>query len=60
VDERIDRADVLYERAVFSGEADAIDEADIMLGNVEADLALARGRNVHTRFLLRRDFGQGG
>ncbi|MGH3186519.1 MAG: hypothetical protein ACRDPY_27780 [Streptosporangiaceae bacterium] len=51
-------AEALYERAVFGGEADALDEANTVLDGVEADLALARGRNMHTRFLLRRDSGQ--
>jgi tetratricopeptide (TPR) repeat protein len=41
-DQRIDRARLLYEGAVFGGE-------------VEADLALARGRVIHARFLQERN-----
>jgi tetratricopeptide (TPR) repeat protein len=55
VDDRIGQARRLYERAVFSGDAGPLTEADRELDAVEADLALARGRLVHTRFLLRRD-----
>ncbi len=50
-EERIERARLLYERAVFGGEADALAMADRELNAVEADLALARGRIVHARFL---------
>jgi len=45
----------LYERAVFGGDASALAEADLGLDAVEADLALARGRVVHARFLEQRD-----
>jgi hypothetical protein len=55
MDDRIARARLLYERAVFSGDPGPLAEADRELDAVEADLALARGRLVHTRFLLRRD-----
>jgi tetratricopeptide (TPR) repeat protein len=55
VDERVRRAGLLYERAVFSGEAGPLAEADRELDAAEADLAVARGRLMHTRFLLRRD-----
>ena len=55
MDERIERARLLYERAVFNGDAAALDEADRDLDAVEADLALARGRIIHTRFLEQRD-----
>jgi tetratricopeptide (TPR) repeat protein len=55
VDERLERARVLYERAVFNGDADALAEADRELDGVEADLDLARGRIIHTRFLHQRD-----
>jgi tetratricopeptide (TPR) repeat protein len=54
-DERIDRARLLYERAVFNGETGALATADRELDAVEADLALARGRIIHARFLARRD-----
>jgi tetratricopeptide (TPR) repeat protein len=55
VDERIQRARLLYERAVFNGDAGALAEADRDLDAVEADLAVARGRIIHTRFLHQRD-----
>jgi tetratricopeptide (TPR) repeat protein len=50
-DDRIERARLLYERAVFGGESAATSEADCELDAVEADLALARGRVLHARFL---------
>lgn len=50
-DERIERAGVLYERAVFGGDSDGLVSADRGLDAVEADLALARGRVIHARFL---------
>ncbi|GAA3023761.1 tetratricopeptide repeat protein [Streptosporangium longisporum] len=52
-EDRIERARALHERAVFGGEAGALDAADAELDAVEADLALARGRIVHER--LRRE-----
>lgn len=55
VDERVRQAGVLYERAVFSGDAGALADADRELDAAEADLAVARGRLMHTGFLLRRD-----
>jgi len=57
MDERIGNARRCYERAVFAGDAGALTEADRDLDAVEADLALARGRIVHTRFLYQRDAG---
>jgi tetratricopeptide (TPR) repeat protein len=57
VDERVRQARLHYERAVFSGDAWPLAAADRELDAVEADLAVARGRLVHTRFLLRRDEG---
>ncbi|HEV2778687.1 MAG TPA: hypothetical protein VGX25_04730, partial [Actinophytocola sp.] len=51
MDERVERAGLLYERAVFGGETEALAEADRELDAAEADLALARGRVVHARFL---------
>ena len=54
-DDRIERARLLYERAVFDGDAAALATADGELDAVEADLALARGRIMHTRFLQQRD-----
>jgi hypothetical protein len=41
----------VYERAVFGGDADALAEAERVLSGVEADLAVARGRVLHARFL---------
>src|SRR5580692_5718363 len=54
---RIERARLLYERAVFDGDAGALATADAELDGVEADLALARGRVIHTRFLAQLDEG---
>lgn len=54
-EDRIERARMLYERAVFGGDASALATADRELDAVEADLALARGRVIHTRFLAQRD-----
>jgi len=47
----IERAGELYERAVFGADAGALALADEELDGVEADLALARGRVLHARFL---------
>lgn len=48
---RLANANALYEQAVFGGDTEALDVADRELDGVEADLALARGRIVHARFL---------
>jgi len=48
---RLANAKALYERAVFGGDSKALYVADRELDGVEADLALARGRIVHARFL---------
>ena len=48
---RLERAAALYERSVFGGDASAIATALTELDHVEADLALARGRILHARFL---------
>ncbi|MEY9969332.1 tetratricopeptide (TPR) repeat protein [Streptacidiphilus sp. MAP12-16] len=53
-DERIKHAGLLYERAVFGGDSGALASADRGLDEVEADLALARGRVIHARFLEER------
>ncbi|WP_439679936.1 tetratricopeptide repeat protein [Embleya sp. MST-111070] len=58
VDERFERARLFYERSVFGGEAAALPAADQELDAVEADLALARGRVLHARFLERRAGGE--
>jgi hypothetical protein len=55
VDERVRQAGLLYERAVFSGDAGLLDQADRDLDLAQAELNLARGRILHTRFLLQRD-----
>jgi hypothetical protein len=54
MDDRLIRAKDWYERAVFAGEDDAPDRGDSELDSLEADLALARGRLVHARFLADR------
>lgn len=58
-DDRIERARLLYERSVFDGDAGALAAAERELDAVEADLALARGRVIHARFLEQRDAGPG-
>lgn len=50
-EERIEQVGVLYERAVFGGDASGLTTAERVLDAVEADLALARGRVMHARFL---------
>lgn len=55
MDERVRRAGVRYERAVFTGDGSQLAEADQELDAAEADLAMARGRLIHARFLLRSD-----
>jgi tetratricopeptide (TPR) repeat protein len=55
VDERFRQARRLYEQAVFDGDTSQLAAADRDLDAVEADLALARGRLMHARFLARRD-----
>jgi len=49
-----EQARLLYEQAVFSGDNAALASADRILDAVEADLALARARLVHARFLAER------
>ena len=55
MDERVRQAGLLYERAVFTGDAGLLADAERELDAAEADLAVARGKLMHTRFLLRRD-----
>jgi len=57
--DRIEHARLLYERAVFTGDEDALATADSELDGVEAGLALARGRIIHTRFLMQLDADPG-
>jgi tetratricopeptide (TPR) repeat protein len=52
--DRLALAKELYERSVFGGDPDALAEADEVLDAVEADLALARGRVHHARYLADR------
>ena len=58
-DERIERARLRYERFVYGGDVGVLAAADRELDAVEADLALARGRILHGRFLAQRDLDQG-
>jgi tetratricopeptide (TPR) repeat protein len=53
-EDRIERAGILYEQAVFRGDRDGLASAERDLDGVEADLALARGRVLHARFLQDR------
>jgi tetratricopeptide (TPR) repeat protein len=55
MDERVERSRLLYERALFEGDTGALAAADRELDAVEADLALARGRIIHGRFLQLRE-----
>jgi tetratricopeptide (TPR) repeat protein len=55
MDERVERSGLLYERALFEGDTGALAAADRELDGVEADLALARGRIIHGRFLQQRE-----
>ena len=57
-DERIDTAELLYERGVFGGESGALNSADTALDGVEADLCMTRGRVIHARFLESRSKGE--
>lgn len=50
-EDRIEQARLRYERAVFGGDPSGLADADRDLDGVEADLALARGRILHARFL---------
>jgi tetratricopeptide (TPR) repeat protein len=58
VEDRIDRAREVYERAVFGGDASGLAIAERDLSSLEADLALARGRLMHARYLQQRDRDQ--
>jgi tetratricopeptide (TPR) repeat protein len=53
-DDRLTQAKERYDQAVFGGDPDALAIADRGLDGVEADLALARGRIVHARFIADR------
>jgi len=56
-DERIERSRLLYERALFESDGEALAQAERELDGVEADLDLARGRVIHGRFLQQRAEG---
>ncbi|MEU7589020.1 tetratricopeptide repeat protein [Micromonospora sp. NPDC049230] len=51
MDVRLVRARERYEQAVFGGDAKVLDEAERELTALDADVALARGRILHARFL---------
>lgn len=55
MDERVRHSELLYEQAVFTGDAELLSHADRELDAAEADLALARGKLAHTRFLLQNE-----
>lgn len=55
MDERLERAQELYEQAVFDGDADAVVAGHRQLDAVEADVALARGRLLHASYLASQD-----
>ncbi|TCO57291.1 tetratricopeptide repeat protein [Actinocrispum wychmicini] len=50
----MDRARALYEQVQFTEDADALALAEQELDSAEADVALARGRILHTKFLRER------
>ncbi|TCC47897.1 hypothetical protein E0H75_24480 [Kribbella capetownensis] len=54
MDERLVLAAELSERAIFNGEFEKLTAADRELDAVQADLALARGKVLHARFLDNR------
>jgi hypothetical protein len=54
-DDWTERSGRLYERAILDGDTGALAVADRELDAVEADLALARGRVMHGRFLAVRN-----
>ncbi|MEU9987384.1 tetratricopeptide repeat protein [Streptomyces sp. NPDC048045] len=49
------RAGELFEAAMFGGDASALDRSDDLLDGVEAQLAMARGKVLHVRFLNDRE-----
>lgn len=53
-DDHLRRAAELCDRVVFAGDSGVLPEADRALDAVEAALALARGRVIHSRFLDER------
>jgi tetratricopeptide (TPR) repeat protein len=59
VEDRIERVRVAYERAVYDGDTELLGAAERGLDAVEAELANARGRVLHARFLAARAEGGG-
>ncbi len=57
VDERLERARRDHEQAVFGRDEDGLVAADADLDSLEADLAIARGRVAHARYLQQRRAG---
>jgi tetratricopeptide (TPR) repeat protein len=53
-EDRIERVKTVYDRTVYSGDASELTDAERGLDAVEADVALARGRILHARFLNER------
>jgi tetratricopeptide (TPR) repeat protein len=56
-EDRIERVGTVYDQAVFGGDAGGLADAERGLDAVEADLALARGRILHARYLTERAGG---
>jgi len=54
-DDRLVEARTQYERAVFGGFEEAVGIGERALDGLEADLALARGRLLHARWLAERE-----
>jgi tetratricopeptide (TPR) repeat protein len=48
---RIERVSTAYDRVVYNGDVSGLTDAEHGLDAVEADVALARGRILHARFL---------
>jgi tetratricopeptide (TPR) repeat protein len=53
-EDRIERVKIVYDLAVYSGDTSALTDTERGLDAVEADVALARGRLLHARFLTER------
>ncbi|MDG4825480.1 tetratricopeptide repeat protein [Asanoa sp. WMMD1127] len=58
MDDRLTLARERYEAALFGGADDGLDAADRALDGVEADLAVARGRIRHARYLSAQAAGE--
>ena len=55
MDERVTQAALVFEQAIFGGEAGPLALVARELDAAEAELAIARGKLMHARFLLLRD-----